>query len=87
MTGRWLLAVDVAIKCSVVALLTWAVLDPELPQFSGKAFTARAFVYPLALAVVPVGWWLALRPRGFAFPVGADILIGLPGSRTVPTSG
>ena len=78
MAGRWLLAVDVAIKLAAVALLAWAVLDPDLPQFSGKAFTARAVVYPLALAVVPVGWWLVLRSRRFAFPVAADILIGLP---------
>jgi hypothetical protein len=78
MTGRWLLAVDIAIKLATVALLAWAVLDPDLPQFSGKAFTARAIVYPLALAVVPVGWWLVLRPRRIAFPVVADILIGLP---------
>jgi hypothetical protein len=78
MRSRTLLAVDVAIKVATVALLMWAVLNPDLPQFTGKAFTGRAIAYPIALLVLPVAWWLLGRPRGMAFPVGADILLGLP---------
>jgi hypothetical protein len=69
--------VDVAVKIATVALLAWAVLNPDLPQFSGKAFTGRAIAYPIALLLLPIGWWLFGRSR-MAFPVVADILIGLP---------
>jgi hypothetical protein len=71
------LAVDVAVKVVTVALLAWAVLNPDLPQFSGKAFTGRALAYPIALLLLPIGWWLFGRSR-MAFPVVADILLGLP---------
>jgi hypothetical protein len=75
--GRGLVAVDVAIKAATIALLAWAVLSPDLPQFQGKAFTGRAIAYPVALLAVPVLWWLLARRR-MRFPVGVDILIGLP---------
>ncbi len=78
MSRRGWLAVDVAIKVATVVLLAWAVLSPDLPQFTGKAFTGRAIAYPIALLVLPAAWWLLGRPRGMAFPVGADILLGLP---------
>ena len=71
------IAVDLAIKVVTLALLGWAVLTPGLPQFQGKAFEGRAIVYPIALLVVPVGWWLFGRRR-IPFPIAADILIGLP---------
>lgn len=74
---RWL-AADVAIKVATVLLLLVAVARPDLPQFAGKAFQGRAVAYPLALLVVPIGWWWLGRPRGLAFPVAADILLGLP---------
>lgn len=72
----WLL-VDVAIKVATVGLLAWAVLNPDLPQFSGKAFAGRALAYPIALLLLPIGWWPLGRSR-MAFPVVADILLGLP---------
>ena len=71
------LAVDVAVKLATVGLLAWAVLSPDLPQFQGKAFTGRAVAYPIALLVLPAGWWLVGRGR-IPFPVVADILFGLP---------
>ena len=74
---RRLLAVDLAIKVGTVVLLAWAVLNPDLPQFSGKAFTGRALAYPIALLVLPVAWWLLGRGR-LRYPVAADILLGLP---------
>ena len=75
--GRGLVAVDVAIKAATIALLAWAVLSPDLPQFQGKAFTGRAIAYPVALLAVPILWWLLARRR-LPFPVAVDILIGLP---------
>ena len=74
---RWLV-VDVAIKVGTVGLLLFAVARPDLPQFAGKAFQGRAIGYPVALLVVPIGWWLLGRPRGIAFPIAADILLGTP---------
>jgi hypothetical protein len=70
-------AADVAVKVATVGLLAWAILNPDLPQFQGKAFTGRAIAYPLALLAVPVGWWLLGRGR-IPYPVAADILFGLP---------
>jgi hypothetical protein len=78
MPGRLLLSIDVAIKLATVVLLAWAVLNPDLPQFASKAFTGRAIAYPVALLVLPTAWWALGRPRGLAFPVAADILLGLP---------
>jgi hypothetical protein len=75
--SRPLAVVDVAVKVVTVALLAWAVLNPDLPQFTGKAFTGRAMAYPVALLVLPIGWWLVGRSR-LAYPVVADILLGLP---------
>lgn len=74
---RPLVAADVAVKVATVGLLAWAILNPDLPQFQGKAFTGRAIAYPLALLAVPVGWWLLGRGR-IPYPVAADILFGLP---------
>ena len=74
---RPLVVIDVAVKVVTVALLAWAVLNPDLPQFTGKAFTGRALAYPVALLVLPVGWWLFGRSR-VAYPFVADILLGLP---------
>jgi hypothetical protein len=75
--SRPLLVVDAAVKVATVALLAWAVLNPDLPQFSGKAFTGRALAYPVALLLLPIIWWLVGRSR-MTFPVVADILLGLP---------
>jgi hypothetical protein len=74
---RGWLAIDISIKVATVALLAWAVLSPELPQFQGKAFLGRAIAYPVALLALPVLWWLFARAR-LPFPVIPDILIGLP---------
>jgi hypothetical protein len=75
--GRTWLGIDVAIKAATVGLLLLALLAPELPQFQGKAFAGRAIAYPIALAVVPIAWWLLGRGR-IGFPVLTDILLGLP---------
>jgi hypothetical protein len=74
---RELLATDIAVKIATIGLLAWAVLNPGLAQFQGKAFTGRAIAYPVALVAVPVLWWLLGRRR-LPFPVVVDILIALP---------
>jgi hypothetical protein len=73
---RVLLAIDVAVKVATVVLLLVAVLVPDLAQFQGKAFAARAIAYPVALAIVPAAWLLLRRP--IPYPVVPDILFGLP---------
>jgi hypothetical protein len=72
-----LVVIDLAVKAATVGLLVWAVLNPDLPQFTGKAFAGRALADPIALLVLPIGWWLFGRSR-IGFPVAADILLGLP---------
>ena len=74
--GAWL-AADILVKAATIALLLFALVNPDLPQFQGKAFVGRAVVYPLALALFPAGWWLFGRRR-IPFPAIADLLFGLP---------
>ncbi|HLQ48032.1 MAG TPA: hypothetical protein VK233_03610 [Candidatus Dormibacteraeota bacterium] len=76
-SARSSLAVDLAVKVATVGLLAWAIFNPDLPQFQGKAFAGRAIAYPVALLIFPVGWWLFGRGR-IPFPIAADILFGLP---------
>jgi hypothetical protein len=74
---RPLVVADLAVKLLTVVLLLWAVLNPDLPQFQGKAFTGRAIVYPAMLLLIPLGWWV-FGSRTIAFPFAADLLFGLP---------
>ena len=76
-TTRTWLWIDIGVKAATVGLLALAVLAPDVPQFQGKAFAGRAIAYPIALAVVPLAWWLFGRGR-LPFPVGTDVLLGLP---------
>ena len=80
-SNRVAMGVNVAVKAATIALLLVALASPDLPQFQGKAFTGRAIAYPIALAVVPVAWWLFGRGR-MPYPVAVDILIGLLLRRT-----
>jgi hypothetical protein len=66
--GRpFLFWLDVAVKAALVGLLLFAVVRPDLPQFEGKAFTARALVYPWSVLVVPLGWPLPGAGAGVPF--------------------
>lgn len=76
MPHRSWLVLNIALKAALVALLLFAVLNPDLPQFQGKAITGRAVTYPLAALIVPAAWWLAARTR--PYPVAADFLIVMP---------
>jgi hypothetical protein len=73
---RWLAWLDVALKAILAALLAYSVAAPDLPHLAGKAMTARALLYPLAAAVVPVAWWA--RGRRGSYPYGLDALVTLP---------
>jgi hypothetical protein len=75
---RWPLWLDLALKAALGALLLFAVLFPDSPQFEGKAMTGRAIVYPIAVLVVPAGWWLLSRRRPLPYPYALDILWTLP---------
>ena len=65
---------------ALLVLLVHATLNPDLPQFDGKAMAARLLLFPLAAAIVPAGWWLVRhrRGRGVAFPWTAATLLVLP---------
>ncbi|MGH3031419.1 MAG: hypothetical protein ACRDNE_11805 [Gaiellaceae bacterium] len=81
MRGRpFLFWLDVAVKAALVGLLVLAVVRPDLPQFEGKAFTARGLVYPWSVLVVPVGWSIAQRRRRrrIPYPYAMDVLLVLP---------
>jgi hypothetical protein len=75
--SRSALLLDVVVKLGTIALLALALAAPDLPQFQGKAFLGRAFVYPIALIALPAIWVLLWRRR-YPFPVVSDILFGLP---------
>jgi hypothetical protein len=72
------LALDLAVKAALVALLAFAVARQDLPQFHGKSMTGRAIGYPVAALVVPVAWWIVSRRRRVAYPYAVDILLVLP---------
>ncbi|MCW2921677.1 MAG: hypothetical protein JWL76_1551 [Thermoleophilia bacterium] len=66
---------------SLVVLLVHATLNPDLPQFDGKAMAARLVLFPLAATIVPAGWWVVRRRRAgslIAFPWAAATLLVLP---------
>jgi hypothetical protein len=66
---------DLAVKALFVGLLVFGAFS-GLEQFEDKAFGWRLATYPVAAALVPVGWWLAGRPR--PYPYALDILVVAP---------
>ena len=75
---RWLLWLDIALKAALIAILLFAVLFPDSPQFEGKAMGGRAIAYPIAVFIVPAAWWLVSRRRPLPYPYTLDILWTLP---------
>lgn len=67
---------DIALKVVLLALLAYAVLNPDLPQYSGKAMLGRALTFPIAAFLVPAIWWLRYRDR--PYPVDIDLLFTAP---------
>ena len=80
MRERAPLLIDLAVKGLLLGLLLLAVVQPDLPQFEGKAMLGRALIYPIAVFVVPVAWWRVRRRRGrpVAYPYALDVLVTLP---------
>jgi hypothetical protein len=76
MGRRTLLGLDIAVKVVLIALLAFAVANPDLPQYSGKAMLGRALTYPVAALLVPAVWWLRFRER--PYPVDVDLLVTTP---------
>lgn len=75
---RWQLWLDLALKAALFAILLFAVLFPDSPQFEGKAMGGRAIAYPIAVLIVPALWWLVSRRRPLPYPYTLDILWTLP---------
>jgi hypothetical protein len=75
MRRSWVLWLDVAFKLALVGLLAFGAFS-GLEQFEGKAFGWRLVFYPLAAIIVPLGWWLAGKPR--PYPYALDILLVSP---------
>jgi hypothetical protein len=73
---RPLLAINLALKAALVGLLLYAVANPDLPQYHGKAIVGRALTYPVAALIVPAVWFI--RGRRDSYPHDIDILIVLP---------
>jgi hypothetical protein len=75
MRRSWVFWLDVAFKLALVGLLAFGAFS-GLEQFEGKAFGWRLVFYPLAAIIVPLGWWLAGKPR--PYPYALDILLVSP---------
>ena len=75
MSHRALLALDIAAKVALAALLLHALLNPDLPQYADKAMQWRVITYLPAVMVIPLAWWLFWRTR--PFPVVSDLLFTL----------
>jgi hypothetical protein len=76
MARRAILALDIAIKIALLALLVHALANPDLPQYSGKAMLGRALTFPIAAFLVPAVWWLRYRDR--PYPADVDLLLTAP---------
>jgi hypothetical protein len=66
---------NLGIKLLFVALLAFGAFS-GLEQFEGKAFGWRLLTYPLAAVLVPLGWWLAGKPK--PYPYALDVLFVSP---------
>lgn len=67
------------VKFALIGLLLFAVLNPDMQQFQGKAMTGRALTYPIALIVVPLAVRLIRRRHPeIEYPHILDILLALP---------
>jgi hypothetical protein len=67
---------NVAAKVLLVVLLLYAVANPEMPRFAGKAMGIRAVLYPLATLLILLVWLLKGRPH--PYPHAADTLLAGP---------
>jgi hypothetical protein len=70
------LAANVALKGLAVGLSVYPLTRPQHSHFRGKAMAVRAVAYPPAVALVPLAWLAAGRPR--PYPHGADMAVAGP---------
>lgn len=68
---RWEAAANIAVKATMAAAVAFMLAYPDLPQFDDKSLTARAIVYPILAAVIPLAY-VARRMRG-PYPILADL--------------
>jgi len=68
--------VNFAAKAALIGLLLFAVIRPDLPQFEGKAMTARLFTFGISAVFLPL-IWLVLRPRR-PYPHAIDLCLVAP---------
>lgn len=66
---------NIGIKLLFVGLLAFGAFS-GMEQFEGKAFGWRLATYPIAALLVPLGWWLAGKPK--PYPYALDILFVSP---------
>ena len=80
MLHRAVVVLDVAVKLALIGLLVHAVLNPDLPQYQGKAMGGRAALFPLAAFAVPFIWLTMFRGHrtGRPFPYMVDLLFTSP---------
>jgi len=67
---------NIAVKVGLVVLILVALMNPDLGGVKAKAGGSRAFVYPLAMLLVPAIWWVFYRAK--AYPWLGDLLLCLP---------
>ena len=58
----YLAALNLAAKAALIGLLVYGALRPDLPQFEGKAMSARLFTFGLSAVILPAVW-LIVRPK------------------------
>lgn len=73
---RQAVVLNVAAKLLLLALIGFALANPDWYQFAGKGMGARAPFYLLSTVIIPIGWALLGRPR--PYPHDADILLVSP---------
>jgi len=73
-------AAALAVKAALLALLLYAVVRPELPQFAGKAMGTRLLTLGVVVVVVPLLWrlWPGGRRSGRPYPWAADLCFVAP---------
>ncbi len=54
---------NLAVKVGLVVLILVALANPDLGGVKAKAGGSRAFVYPLAMLLVPAIWWLTVKRK------------------------
>jgi len=68
---RWETVANIAVKAALAGAVAFMLAYPGLPQFDDKPLTARAIVYPVLAAVIPLAY--AARRMHGPYPTLADV--------------